>query len=622
MSAHVDAEYARLEALARYQILDTLPEAAFDRLVNLAARLFDVPISMISLVDETRQFYKACVGQNKRQDDRSVSFCAYALHSPEVMVIPDATQDERFAHNPLVTHSPHIRFYAGAPLITPDGHILGTLCVIDSRPRLGLTPIERQTLEDLAALVVDELELRFRTMELEREASANASLVRALRDTQTYSDTLLGVNALLQLVDLPVEDVAAQAMALVAHTTDTDWAALVAVQGDEACHLAAWARPGVGETFGAAVPGRLVRPTGLIWAAVSSPRAVYVERYREHPDAAPTLISAGLQGVAMVPLGSYQEREFVMIFGRVRSAEPWRAADRDLLESASGVVRHALYTAEAIERGQGTAGVDRVTGLPTDGAFFAGLTQASGQQAGVCCVMVRGLQETDLRQGAEQGDQLLRELTAALERALPPQTRLFRLGGGVFAALNTAPEQLPDWTASVQAGMGHARDAARSAGFPAVDLACGSACTSPEVVSAEDAWRLARAHCRRQMVGMLDAAAGKKPQPEGDVQAGDTVHRGLLRIEREAQRAMVGQHTLPLSPTELAVLTELASAPGQVVSRDVLAQATRQGSAGASNALDVHVGNLRRKLARVTSAVEVRSVRGAGYTLHVDPSST
>ena len=156
-------------------MLDTPTEERFDRVAELAAYLFDVPIALISLVDADRQWFKACIGIDQRETDRSVSFCAHAIQVDEPMVVEDATEDARFADNPLVTGDPGIRFYAGAPLITPDGYALGTLCVIDTEPR---QPDAEQLahLEHLAEVVIGELELRrevaeHRTAEAQRAES-------------------------------------------------------------------------------------------------------------------------------------------------------------------------------------------------------------------------------------------------------------------------------------------------------------------------------------------------------------------------------------------------------------------------------------------------------------------
>lgn len=156
-----EGEAARLGELEAYEIFDTPPEPAFDRITTLAARLMRTPIALVSLVAEDRQWFKSRFGLEACQTSRSVSFCAHAILGGDPLVIPDAWRDPRFAENPLVAGAPGIRFYAGAPLRTARGHALGTLCVIDTVPHpFGLSADDRRTLADLAAMVVDELELR------------------------------------------------------------------------------------------------------------------------------------------------------------------------------------------------------------------------------------------------------------------------------------------------------------------------------------------------------------------------------------------------------------------------------------------------------------------------------
>jgi PAS domain S-box-containing protein len=155
------AERERIAALRAYGVLHTAPERDFDELVALAARICDTPTSLISLVAEDEQWFKARVGLDVCSTGRDVSFCDHAMRGDQVMVVPDATLDPRFADNALVTGAPHIRFYAGAPLVTPEGHPLGSLCVIDSRPRPGgLTDLQEQTLTVLAHQVMAQMELR------------------------------------------------------------------------------------------------------------------------------------------------------------------------------------------------------------------------------------------------------------------------------------------------------------------------------------------------------------------------------------------------------------------------------------------------------------------------------
>ncbi len=163
-------EAERLQALRNYDILDTPPEIAFERLVSLAARLFNVPIALVSLIDTDRQWLKSCFGMDTRETSRELSFCAHTILSEQVMVVPDARADLRFADNPTVTGASGIRFYAGAPLQTPSGHNLGSFCLVDTVPH-QFTQEQQSMLEDMAAIVVDELELRRTAREL-RESEA------------------------------------------------------------------------------------------------------------------------------------------------------------------------------------------------------------------------------------------------------------------------------------------------------------------------------------------------------------------------------------------------------------------------------------------------------------------
>jgi GAF domain-containing protein len=156
-------EPKRLKVLWDYQVLDTVPEAIFDDLTELAALICEAPISLISLVDEDRQWFKSKFGTSVSETSRDVSFCAHALTGTGLLIVPDVTLDPRFSSNPLVTSHPRIRFYAGAPLVTPDGYVLGTLCVLDTKPR-NLRPDLRRALALLARHVISQLELRRRSL--------------------------------------------------------------------------------------------------------------------------------------------------------------------------------------------------------------------------------------------------------------------------------------------------------------------------------------------------------------------------------------------------------------------------------------------------------------------------
>ncbi|MFN3353066.1 MAG: PAS domain-containing protein [Brevundimonas sp.] len=159
---------SRVAELREYGVLDTEAEAGFDELATLAARLCDAPIALVSLIDDTRQWFKARSGTELTHADRRVSFCEHAIRQSGVMVVPDAAADVRFAANPLVTGEPHIRFYAGAPIVTRSGLPLGSVCVIDTKPREGLTDVQRLALVTLAGQVMAQLDLR-RDLKLSRE---------------------------------------------------------------------------------------------------------------------------------------------------------------------------------------------------------------------------------------------------------------------------------------------------------------------------------------------------------------------------------------------------------------------------------------------------------------------
>jgi GAF domain-containing protein len=160
MSAPIpENEAARLAALKEYHLLDTEPEQSYDDITALASHICRVPITMISLVDESRQWFKSRVGIKQQQTPRRVAFCAHAILQQEPFMVHDATKDRRFARNALVTGKPHVRFYAGYPLVNPEGLALGTLCVVDRKPR-RLSRAQQQAMLSLARQVMALLEAR------------------------------------------------------------------------------------------------------------------------------------------------------------------------------------------------------------------------------------------------------------------------------------------------------------------------------------------------------------------------------------------------------------------------------------------------------------------------------
>jgi PAS domain S-box-containing protein len=184
MNGMDELERQRLAALARYDVLDTPREAAFDEVAALAAKLCDVPIAVVNLIGDRRQFFKAEVGLGVRETPFESSFCAKAILEQDFLLVPDATLDPRFECNPLVVDEPHLRFYAGALLKTDEGLPIGTLCVLDHRPR-QLTELQQETLRVLAKQVMAQLELRRSLEERSRELEASKAAENRLRQTQT-----------------------------------------------------------------------------------------------------------------------------------------------------------------------------------------------------------------------------------------------------------------------------------------------------------------------------------------------------------------------------------------------------------------------------------------------------
>ena len=196
-------ELERINALNDYEILDTLPEKEYDELTMIASQICNTPIALISLIDPERQWFKSHHGLDATETPRDVAFCAHAINEPEdLMIVPDASKDERFHDNPLSTGAPDVIFYAGAPLNTPDGHCLGTLCVIDTKPG-NITQQQQASLKALASQVMTQLELRKKNQDLQKRIKETARLNRELdafsyRLSHDLKAPLRGINSILK----------------------------------------------------------------------------------------------------------------------------------------------------------------------------------------------------------------------------------------------------------------------------------------------------------------------------------------------------------------------------------------------------------------------------------------
>lgn len=185
-------EDERLQALFRYNVLDTPHEDDFNEIVTLASSICDTPISLISLVDHYRQWFKAKVGLEANETSREISFCSHAIMQDDIFVVNDATKDARFVNNPLVTGNPDIRFYAGMPLVAPDGYKLGTLCVIDRVPR-DLGDSQKKALRTLSHQVIKLLELRLNVNYLQTYAARIQEQKKELESLNHFKDRVFSV---------------------------------------------------------------------------------------------------------------------------------------------------------------------------------------------------------------------------------------------------------------------------------------------------------------------------------------------------------------------------------------------------------------------------------------------
>lgn len=212
-------ETQRIEKLKSYQVLDTLPEEEYDAITQIASQICDTPIALVSLIDEKRQWFKSHHGLPVSETPREFAFCAHAINEPdEIFMIPDATKDERFHDNPLTTDDPHVIFYAGAPLKTSDGYPLGTLCVIDTKPRESLSEGQKESLKALAKQVISQLELRRKNREL---TTANNEITRlnsqlnhfAYRLTHDLKSPARGIKSLIDLINIEhAEDITSESL--------------------------------------------------------------------------------------------------------------------------------------------------------------------------------------------------------------------------------------------------------------------------------------------------------------------------------------------------------------------------------------------------------------------------
>lgn len=420
VSATPSDEAARLRALRPYCTPDAAAEPAFDDLAQLAAQVCDAPIALISLVDADRLWFKAKVGLDRCEPGRDVSFCAHALAGQELLEVPDARLDPRFADNPMVVGAPYLRFYAGAPLRTSDGQTLGTLCVLDTRPRT-LTSRERDSLLRLAGQVMDQLALRRRAEQLAETELLLTAVARVVADIQNGSDARQTI----------VEAVAALGHAAFVSLVEPAGGQLV-VTASNTASLVGVGVPSSGQT--------------LVGQVQDSGTAIFVDDPARHPlISIETLQLTKAESIFYVPVqGAEVTLGVLLVAWRERiGLDDQRARAVTLLADQAGVaLRQAALVAE-LER---LALTDPLTGLPNRRSWDQLLTlqlslaRRSDAPLTIALADLDHFKRFNDTLGHPAGDALLRAFADAARDAVRSEDLVARWGGEEFAfALPNCP---------------------------------------------------------------------------------------------------------------------------------------------------------------------------------------
>ncbi len=429
-----DAEFERLLALARYEVLDTVPEDRFDTLTDLAAQVLEVPFAFINFIDQYRYWSKSCVGLPENSGPRDLAFCAWTILHDQPLLIPDLQLDARFTGHPMVTGAPHLLSYAGAPIVTPDGHAIGTVCVLDTQVR-HWTERHAQLLTRLAALTLDALTLSVREQELQREVQARAVQVQDLKRTARHAETLAAVTNLFDSGISASEALHASAQ-LLSDALHLDWAGLLEQDGARLLLTASWDRRG-GAAPLISDPDLSAYQGGVSGLSVQMQRSAYIDHYPSHPKALAPFVEAGVTAVATLALGEHQGARSVLLAVQMHQEGRWRQSDRALLEAAGRSVRAALERADQLRHAQTAAFTDSLTGLGNRRAFDQHLAALDSTAAPFTAVVLDldGMKAVNDVEGHERGDVLLRLFAQALRAQFRTHDALFRLGGDEFAVL-------------------------------------------------------------------------------------------------------------------------------------------------------------------------------------------
>ncbi|SMB97500.1 sensor domain-containing diguanylate cyclase [Deinococcus hopiensis] len=430
-------EAARLLDLAQYHVLDTAREEVFDRVTRLAARFLRVPVAVINFIDVDRQWGKAMVGLGDSEAPRQHSFCAWTILEDTPFVVPNAPADPRFADNPMVVGEPHIHMYAGAPLITPRGHRIGTLCITDDKPH-PLDEEDLRALQDLAAMAINELELRSHVLQMQQQISTQADQAEDLRRSLAHARTLEAVH---DLMDLPLtpEEAAREAAGLIGQAIRADWTGLIVFENGRPCTQRVYGQPELHPVLFDLAEHLNMAGHSVTHIMEGLTEPFYLDTYREHPSALPKVVEAGLQAAAWVPLGTWEGKTFLMLTLRVNQERelPWRDSDRTLLEAAGRSVRAAFHERVIWNATARAARQDALTGALNRRAFDEDLEQyqRSREAFTVALMDLDGFKALNDTEGHAQGDKVLGLFAQALQAEVGNRGGVYRLGGDEFVLL-------------------------------------------------------------------------------------------------------------------------------------------------------------------------------------------
>ncbi len=612
-------EIERLMALARYDILNTPPEDAFDNITRLAADVLNVPIVAINFVAEHQQFSKSCVGfEAGTVIPRGETPCAWTILEPDLLVIDDVSGDPRFAHSQLASIEPPLRLYAGVPLRTSDGHAIGTLCALDVEPH-ELTERDRRVLRRLAAVVMDELDLRMVRNRLENEAQARGQMLLSMRQAAQHADTLSAISALAEL-ELDLHELIRRAAELLAQTIPLDWVGLHSPGQSSPGGLSTWHSPQVTREFLALLtaPGAGRSQTTVM--VHQSGRAHFVDNVQELTLSGRDreFMKAGVRSVAWLPLTVQASDPQLLVFARLHEARPWRRRERTLLEATAATISRALERRELLRHAERLAFTDQLTGLGNLRAFHRDLDARlqTGQPFGMAILDLDRFKEVNHTQGHERGDTLLRLFGQAMVAEWRAQDRVYRLSGDELAVLMddtatwTSTPLLEDWALE---HVDVAVSVARQAGFTNIGASTGIA-RFPD--DAQDAKSLIERADQR----MYAVKRARKMRLTPNATLGPSaILVSELSLDPQQHEATYGGQAVRLRPKESELLALLARDPDRVFSRQELAGRLWEGETPPSgNVLEVHLTNLRKKLANLAPHIKIRAVRGQGYNLTVD----